>query len=213
MTMIKSDNVKNIYENKHVSKYNRSISHLNIAKKKTINRSNLKSGDNVIVFCCGTGLDFPHIQEKIGQIGKITGLDFSKNMLEEAKKLIDKKGWKNIELVEQDILKMDSKYDSFFDAAICTLGLSIIPNYKLAYKNIYSSVKKGGQIIIGDMKLGEGFKAIFNPLTVHIAKGFGGTFEGHKNTLELKNIMKVELKNIIEKEFMLGSYFYIIGEK
>ena len=33
MTMIKSDNVKNIYENKRVSKYNRSISHLNIARK------------------------------------------------------------------------------------------------------------------------------------------------------------------------------------
>jgi demethylmenaquinone methyltransferase/2-methoxy-6-polyprenyl-1,4-benzoquinol methylase len=99
MAMIKSDKVKNIYENKRVSKYNRSISHLNIAKKKTINRSNLKSGDKVIVFCCGTGLDFPHIQEKIGPTGKITGLDFSKNMLEEAKKLIDKKEWKNIELV------------------------------------------------------------------------------------------------------------------
>lgn len=53
------------------------MSHFNIAKKKSTNRSTLKSGDKVIVFCCGTGLDF------------------SKNMLEEAKKLIDKKEWKN----------------------------------------------------------------------------------------------------------------------
>ena len=211
--MTESDRVKRLYDGKRVTGYNRRISHFNTTKKRSINRSKLKSGDEVIVFCCGTGLDFSYVQKKIGPTGRITGLDFSANMLDEARRLVDRKGWLNVELVELDILQMDSRYESSFDVAICTLGLSIIPDYELAYRIICSSVREGGQIIIGDMKLARGFKAIFNPLTVALAKGFGGTSAGHENILKLRDLMRQELKNTVEEELMLGSYLYIIGEK
>ncbi len=211
--MPRGDQVKELYEDISADRYSRRISHFNLTKRKSIERSNIATGDSVIVFCCGTGLDLPYVQKMIGPSGVITGLDFSLNMLDEAQRLVDAKGWKNVELVEQDILDLDGRYDSRFDVAICTLGLSIIPNYELAYRKIFASVRGGGQVIVGDMKLAQGFKSIFNPLTVSLAKRFGGSFAGHENIHDIRDLMRRDMDGIIEEELMLGSYIYLIGTK
>jgi ubiquinone/menaquinone biosynthesis C-methylase UbiE len=43
-------------------------------KKAAVNELDLKCGDHVIVFCCGTGLEFPFIQTSIGPEGEIFGV-------------------------------------------------------------------------------------------------------------------------------------------
>ncbi len=211
--MLKGDQVKGLYEDSRAGRYNRRISHFNLTKRKSIERSKLSAGDSVIVFCCGTGLDFPYVQKEVGLTGKITGLDFSPNMIKEAERLVESEGWNNVELVEQDILDLDGRYDSRFDAAVCTLGLSIIPEYEKAYRKLNASVRVGGQIIIGDMKLATGFKSIFNPLTVSLAKRFGGSVAGHENILKIRELMRHDLDDVIEEDLMLGSYIYLIGTK
>ena len=87
-------------------------------------------------------------------------------------------------------------FDTKFDAGVCTLGLSIIPEYKTAYSNLVSNIKKDGEIIIGDMQLASGWLASLNPFTIFLSKKYGGTFEGHKNSLELYEMMKNELSEI-----------------
>jgi len=93
------------------------------------------------------------------------------------------------------------------------LGLSIIPEYKTAYYSLVSKVKEGGEIIIGDMQLASDGYALFNPFTISLAKRFGGSFEGHQNSLEICDIMKNELKKVNKREFFLKSYYYCIGTK
>lgn len=180
-------------------------------KKKAFNDSSLKSGDKVLVFCCGTGLDFPHIQRKIGKNGRIVGVDFSSEMLKQAKEKIEKNKWNNVELIEADITKFNGEFGGKFDAGVCTLGMSIIPDYKSAYRNLTSYVKSGGEIIIGDEQLASGWLAYLNPFTLLLAKKFGGTHEGHQNSLELYSMMKKELTGVIKREFFFNSYYYCIG--
>ena len=181
-------------------------------KKLAFNDSSLKSGDRVLVFCCGTGLDFPHILRKIGKDGEIVGVDFSSEMLNKAKEKIRKKKWENIELIEADITKFKDKLDKKFDVGVCTLGMSIIPEYKSAYYNLFSYVKKQGEIIIGDMQLASGWLARLNPLTIFLSKKYGGTYEGHQNSIELCSMMKKELTEVRKSEFFFKSYFYCIGK-
>ena len=90
--------------------------------------------------------------------------------------------------------------------------MSIIPEYKSAYYNLFSYVKKQGEIIIGDMQLASGWLARLNPLTIFLSKKYGGTYEGHKNSIELRSMMKKELTEIREREFFFKSYFYCIGK-
>ena len=165
------------------------------------------------MFCCGTGLDFPHILKKIGKDGKIIGVDFSSEMLKKTKEKIRKNNWENIELIEADITKFEDKLDIKADVGVCTLGMSIIPEYKSAYYNLLSNIKKHGEIIIGDMQLASGWLARLNPVTISLAKKYGGTYEGHQNSLNLYSLMKKELTDLIKKEFFFKSYYYCIGKK
>ena len=181
-------------------------------RKLAFNDSSLKSGDRVLVFCCGTGLDFPPILKKIGKDGEIVGVDFSSEMLNKAKEKISKNKWENIKLIEADITKFKDKLDKKFNVGVCTLGMSIIPEFKSAYYNLFSYVKKHGEIIIGDMQLASGGLARLNPVTISLAKKFGGTYEGHQNSIELCSIMKKELTEVRKREFFFKSYFYCIGK-
>jgi len=152
-------------------------------KRKAFEDSSLKKGDRVLVFCCGTGLDFPYILDKIGREGEIIGIDFSNEMLNSARKKILMNKWENIELIEADITRLTAQFDEQFDAGVCTLGMSIIPDFRSAYNNLLVNVKKEGEILIGDMQLASGCLALFNPLTIFLAKKFGGTPEGHQKQL------------------------------
>ncbi len=170
--------IKEIYAGKVAKNYDLPMSHFfGRFKKSAFNSSSLKSGDRVLVFCCGTGLDFPYILKKIGNDGKIVGVDFSSEMLSKAKGKIRKNKWGNIELIEADITGFRDKLDKNFDVGVCTLGMSIIPEYKSAYYNLISYVKKQGEIIIGDMQLASGWCACLNPLIVFLSKKYGGTYE------------------------------------
>jgi len=180
-------------------------------KRKAYQDSKLKKGDHVLVFCCGTGMDFPYILKKIGKEGKITGVDFSADMLKAARDKIDYYGWDNIELIEADVTTLNGQVPNNFDAGVCTLGLSIIKNWEEGYANLVSHVKPGGEIIIGDMQLATGRKAYFNRLTVFISRNFGGTTEGHGNSLNVQKRLEKDLSEMVKKDFFLGGYYYCVG--
>ena len=205
--------IKKIYSGITAKNYDLPISHFfGKYKKRAFNESSLKSGDRVLVFCCGTGLDFSHIIKKIGKDGKIVGVDFSPEMLKIARKRNKRKKWENVELIEADITKLKDPFDEKFDVGVCTLGISIIPEYETAYNNLVSNIKKHGEIIIGDMQLASGTFACLNPFTIFLAKRYGGSYKGHQNSVELYNIMKNNLSGVIKREFFFKSYFYCIGK-
>jgi SAM-dependent methyltransferase len=209
-----SKNIKEIYSGKVARKYDFSMPpFFKSWKKKAINESSLKSGDRVLVFCCGTGLDFPYILEKIGRDGKIIGVDFSGEMLDSARKKIRRNRWENIELVEADITEFGDELVPPADAGICTLGLSIIPDFKAGYYNLLSNVRDGGEIIIGDMQLASGWRARLNPVTVMMARKFGGSHDGHQNSLELYSMINEDLVEVRKREFFFRSYYYCIGRR
>lgn len=211
---LESKKIKQIYAGKMAAKYDFSMPPFFAGwKKKAFDESSLKKGDRVLVFCCGTGLDFPYILDRIGEEGSIIGIDFSAEMLKNAKEKIRANKWENVELVEADITKYDDKLHEKADVGVCTLGLSIIPEYKKAYHNLLAQVKDQGEIIIGDMQLASGWHARLNPLTIFLAKKFGGTHEGHQNSLELAELMKKELSEVKKQEFFFKSYYYCIGRK
>ena len=211
---LESKKIEAIYAGKVVAQhYDLPISHFfKRYKRLAFDDSSLKTGDKVLVFCCGTGLDFPHILKKIGKEGEIVGVDFSSEMLNQAKKKIRKNRWKNIELIEADVTQFKNELDRKFDVGVCTLGMSIIPEYKSAFDNLISYVKNQGEIIIGDFQLASGWLACLNPITIFLAKEYGGTYEGHQNSIELRDMMKKELTEVRKREFFFKSYFYCIGK-
>ncbi|MBE4751858.1 methyltransferase domain-containing protein [Corallococcus sp. ZKHCc1 1396] len=187
----------------------------NDAKADYFRRTGLRRGDRVLVVCCGSGKDLPFLMEKVGPEGHILGVDFSDDMLALARERVEKAGWRNVELKHADVTRFNWREHGAtqFDAGVCTLGLSIIPHWQEAYQRLWNSVRPGGLVLVGDMQLATGWKALFNPLTVWLSRDYGGSHEGHHNAGAVFRRMHAELERFEKAEYMLSSYGGASGVK
>jgi demethylmenaquinone methyltransferase/2-methoxy-6-polyprenyl-1,4-benzoquinol methylase len=207
-----SQRLMTLYEGKQARRYDSHVSRLfGRYKGDAFNESSLKTGDKVLVFCCGTGLDFPFILEKIGKEGLIVGVDFSPDMLQVANEKVIKNKWENVELAVGDVTEYVDPGNRKFDAGVCTLGISVIPDYRKVYYNLRNHIRSGGELIVGDVRTSSGKWSFVNPLMVLMAKKFGGSREGHQNSAAVCTMMAGDLTDFRKKEFFFNSYFYAIG--
>lgn len=120
-------------------------------RRLAVNRSELKAGGKGLDVCCGTGMLTMEQARVAGSAGKITGLDFSENMLDVA--------WQNIKDFEfRDIIRfvqgdaMDLPFDNNeFDCATVGWGLRNVPDILKAVREMVRVVKPGGKVISLDM--------------------------------------------------------------
>jgi ubiquinone/menaquinone biosynthesis C-methylase UbiE len=145
--------------------------------KAAVDELHLKRGDRVVLFCCGTGQEFPFIQERIGPEGEILGVDWSAGVLERARRRTVDNGWKNVKLIKGDVTALpDSVIETAsYDGGIVTAGLSIINEPGKAFQALKNAVKGGGRIVIGDVCSFSGIKSILNPFNTLICLAFGNT--------------------------------------
>ena len=62
----------------------------------------LAPGDTVVEFGCGPGVNLPALRDAVGPTGRVVGVDVSPRMLGRAARLVDRRGWENVALVEAD---------------------------------------------------------------------------------------------------------------
>ena len=108
-----------------------------------LSKFNIIEGMNVLDIGCGTGITTTQIAKKINNIGYVSGLDFSETMINEAIKYSEKLGIKNINFAVKDIQNDELKILEY-DAAFSRFGVMFFSNPIMAFKNIYSALKKNG---------------------------------------------------------------------
>ncbi len=130
-------------------------------RMETINSLHIQPGQTVLDIACGTGRNFPLILEKIGPSGKLVGVDYTSAMLDRARERVKREGWENVELIRGDAARID--LERKFDAALCTLAIGVIPDYRGALDRMVAHVKPGGWLAIGDAKRSSGWYGfVFN---------------------------------------------------
>jgi len=120
-----------------------------LIRQEAVNALHLKKGDTVLEVACGTGRNFPYIEEQISPSGNLIGFDYSFEMLSSAKKAALAKGWENIKFVQGDAAELNVKKNQF-DGVISVLGMSAIPNYRAALKRCFELLRPGGTLVICD---------------------------------------------------------------
>ena len=113
----------------------------------------LKPGDRVLDLACGTGLNFPHLRELVGVQGQVVGVDLTPAMLDIARKMIDAKGWKNVEVREADAANLPFP-DASFDEVLISFALNIIPEYVKAIHEVRRVLVPGGRFVALEMRAG-----------------------------------------------------------
>jgi ubiquinone/menaquinone biosynthesis C-methylase UbiE len=110
----------------------------------------LRPGDSVVDIACGTGLNFPLIEEAIGPAGRIVGVDLTDAMLAQAQARIETNGWSNVSLVQADAADFD--FPTQVDAILSTYALSQVPECAEVIAHGAAALSAGGRWVVLDLK-------------------------------------------------------------
>jgi ubiquinone/menaquinone biosynthesis C-methylase UbiE len=129
------------------------------ARARAIELLELTPGAHVLDVACGTGRNHELIQQRIGQQGRLVAVDRSPRMLARASRKIARGRWSNVQLLEADATTLSrarltalgaTPPDDGFDAVLCTLGLTVIADWRAAWCAMLDLVRPGGRIAIMD---------------------------------------------------------------
>jgi phosphatidylethanolamine/phosphatidyl-N-methylethanolamine N-methyltransferase len=124
---------------------------------------NLEPGQTVLDLSCGNGINFKHLYSRIQPRGSIIALDYSPGMLASAQKLAAAHGWLNIQFIQADAAQYQLPANSL-DAAVCSFGLSAIPDAARAIQNVARALKPGANFVVFDAEPFTGPARVFNPI-------------------------------------------------
>ncbi len=178
-------------------------------RKMAVDALDLRRGDTVIEVCCGTGLNFPLLQQKVGQEGRIIGVDISDAMLEGAARRVARQRWKNVELIRQDAGTYT--FPGRIDGAISTFALTFLPEYETVIRRAHYSLDAGKKFSLLDFKLPDSPLRYLAPLGVLITRPFGIEMElAERHPWE--SIAR-HFRNMSMKDIYGGFAYLAVGKK
>ena len=112
---------------------------------RLIEFANLQNGQKILDIATGTGIVALKAAEKVGNTGKVIGVDISTGMLNNAKQKLATTNLQNVEFIEADAERLDFK-DNSFDAVLCSLAVCYLTDIPTALEKWHSFIKTGGFI-------------------------------------------------------------------
>src|SRR6202007_450115 len=94
-------------------------------RRRAVQALGRRAGDRVVDIACGTGLNFPLIEEVIGPDGRIIGVDLTDAMLARAQDRVETNGWVQMRLVQAAAAEFS--FPAEVDAILSTYALTQVP--------------------------------------------------------------------------------------
>jgi ubiquinone/menaquinone biosynthesis C-methylase UbiE len=155
--------------------YDRHMRSLARFQRKAVEKLELGPGETVIDVACGTGVNFPLLEEAIGPSGRIVGVDLSPEMLALARERVADNGWDNVTLVEAPMEEAELNVEA--DAALFSFTHDVLQSPE-AVANVVAHVRPGGRVACTGPKLGARWNVPVNFLVKRIARPYITTYEG-----------------------------------
>jgi ubiquinone/menaquinone biosynthesis C-methylase UbiE len=182
-------------------------------RRRAVQALGLRPGDTVVDVACGTGLNFPLIEEAIGPDGRIVGVDMTDAMLARAQDRIAKNGWSNVSLVQADAAAFD--FPTEVDAILSTYALTQVPECADVIASGAAALSEGGRWVVLDVKLPASAPRWLARLGTAIVRPFASIDEwiARSPWEVIRAAMQEELADLSWHELLFGTAFLAAGSR
>jgi ubiquinone/menaquinone biosynthesis C-methylase UbiE len=133
-----------------------------VYRERAVAALELHNGSVVVDIGCGKGENLALLEEIVGPMGTIIGVDLTDRVLKDARKLVMAQGWKNVVLIESDAATF--VFPSHVDGILSTFALTLVPEFDDVIRRGSESLVEGGQIAVLDFRMPVGWQSHLAPL-------------------------------------------------
>ncbi len=161
--------------------------------------ASLKEGETVVDLGSGGGIDCFLAAKKVGERGKVIGVDMTPEMIDKARDNATKGNYRNVEFRLGEIENLPVA-DNTADVIISNCVINLSPNKKRVFEEAFRTLRSGGRLMVSDIVLLKELPEAIKK-RAHLASCVRGAIMKNKYLETIKQAGFSDVRIIEEKQY------------